>query len=369
MSIFPKETVQSIAESIGITVNDQIASTLMQDTEYRLRQIVVESVKFMKHSNRKKLIPSDINSALSLKNVQPLYGYNNQSNFKTTVHQSQNLYYLEDAEIDLEELVNKPLPPVPLDITWTCHWLAIEGVQPKIVQNPTNIEIVKPQQEQKAEVKVETTTKQILTLELQLYYEKITESILVQELQHLALESISSDPGIQALLPYFVTFISDTITTNLKSTFHCDSMIKMLNSLFKNHHLFIDPYLHQILPSVLTLIVAKNIESIETRHQASKLLLGLMNRFSTTYQGLQARITKTLLRALLDPTKPPSTIYGAVYALNCMGPEVVGLLIVPHLDHLEKKNDEMLNKLVDGVLTGFVKERGVEVKYKNKIYS
>ncbi|KAJ3273808.1 Transcription initiation factor TFIID subunit 6 [Terramyces sp. JEL0728] len=322
MSIFPKETVQSIAESIGLTVNDQIASTLMQDTEYRLRQIVVESVKFMKHSNRKKLLPSDINSALQLKNVQ--------SNFKTTVHQSQNIYYLEDAEIDLEELVNKPLPPVPLDITWTCHWLAIEGVQPKIVQNPSNIEIVKPQQEQKTEVKVETTTKQILTLELQLYYEKITESIVEPELQQLALESISSDPGIQALLPYF---------------------------------------LHQILPSILTLIVAKNIESKETRHQASKLLLALMNRFSTTYQGLQARITKTLLRALLDPTKPPSTLYGAVYALNCMGPEVVQLLIVPHLDHLERKSDGELDSLVESVLDGFVRERGVELKYKNKVYS
>lgn len=44
---------------------------------------------------------------------------------------------MEDEELDLEEIVNGPLPPVPLDVTYTAHWLAIDGVQPAIIQNPS----------------------------------------------------------------------------------------------------------------------------------------------------------------------------------------------------------------------------------------
>lgn len=60
--------------------------------------------------------------------------------FKATQIPGTNtdLHYLDDAELDLEELVNRPLPAVPLEVTFTAHWLAVEGVQPKIVQNPTS---------------------------------------------------------------------------------------------------------------------------------------------------------------------------------------------------------------------------------------
>ena len=68
---------------------------------------------------------------------------------------------VEDEELDFEKLINAPLPKVPREITFTgkfprldtivfglnsltdsilpAHWLAVEGVQPSIPQNPTNI--------------------------------------------------------------------------------------------------------------------------------------------------------------------------------------------------------------------------------------
>lgn len=39
--------------------------------------------------------------------------------------------------MDFDAVLNKPLPKIPLDVTFTAHWLAIEGVQPAIPQNPT----------------------------------------------------------------------------------------------------------------------------------------------------------------------------------------------------------------------------------------
>ena len=55
---------------------------------------------------------------------------------------------------------------------------------------------------------------QVLTRELQIYFEKITESLEHANVQvrNLAIESVSSDPGIQGLMPYFVQFIADTVS-------------------------------------------------------------------------------------------------------------------------------------------------------------
>jgi hypothetical protein len=40
MSIFQKELVQQIADSLQIQVKDEICSILIQDVEYRLREII-----------------------------------------------------------------------------------------------------------------------------------------------------------------------------------------------------------------------------------------------------------------------------------------------------------------------------------------
>jgi transcription initiation factor TFIID subunit 6 len=62
--------------------------------------------------------------------------------------------------------------------------------------------------------------------ELQLYYEHIIANIMKpdRKTRTLAIESITlgsklltKDPGIQGLMPYFVQFITDTVTKNLKS--------------------------------------------------------------------------------------------------------------------------------------------------------
>ncbi|KAG5461803.1 MAG: hypothetical protein BJ554DRAFT_5950 [Olpidium bornovanus] len=49
---------------------------------------------------------------------------------------SMDLFYLEDEELDFDAILSAPLPAIPLDVTWTAHWLAVEGVQPAIPQNP-----------------------------------------------------------------------------------------------------------------------------------------------------------------------------------------------------------------------------------------
>lgn len=53
----------------------EVATTLAEDTSYRLRQIITRALKFMRHSNRVKLTCADINKALKWSDSQPVYGH------------------------------------------------------------------------------------------------------------------------------------------------------------------------------------------------------------------------------------------------------------------------------------------------------
>lgn len=70
---------------------------------------------------------------------QPLYGYacSGPPKFRKANVASTDVYFTQDDELDFDTILSKPLPKIPLDVSFTAHWLAIEGVQPAIPQNPT----------------------------------------------------------------------------------------------------------------------------------------------------------------------------------------------------------------------------------------
>lgn len=115
----------------------------------------------MRHSRRTRLKVEDVDNALKVRNLEPLWGFTSETAhlpFKKTVTQSGTVYHVEDDEIDLSKVIKTELPSVPRDISFTgssplsllsllssahnrppslAHWLAIEGVQPLIKENPT----------------------------------------------------------------------------------------------------------------------------------------------------------------------------------------------------------------------------------------
>jgi transcription initiation factor TFIID subunit 6 len=137
---FSKETLKSFAQSKGISnIDDDALRILGQDLEYRLKEVCQEASKFMLAAHRTKLNTEDINNALISRNVEPLFGYDSN---ETLVFRGLpcSIYYVPDEEIDLEEYLERPLPKIPLKPYVQSHWLAIEGTQPPIQQNPVLIE-------------------------------------------------------------------------------------------------------------------------------------------------------------------------------------------------------------------------------------
>ncbi len=196
------------------------------------------------------------------------------------------------------------------------------------------------------DVEVKQTVKHVLSKEQQLYYKKITDAVLAvkqgassdhEELLHAALTSLSTDPGIHQLLPYFTKFIATNVTNNLRQLRLLRALMQMIEAMLKSSYLHLEPYLHQLMPAMLTCLVGKRLcespteNHWELRDFAAQLVARICRRYGKEYRDLQPRITKTLLHAFLDPVKPLTTHYGAIVGLGKMGPLVVQSLLLPNM--------------------------------------
>lgn len=256
-----KETIQIIAQSQGISkLKDDIAQAMASDVEYRIREVIQDAAKFMKHAKRKKLTTEDINHALILKNVEPLYGFQTAgttiSHYRK-VQQQEDLFYLDDAEVELDTMLQAPLPKVPLGPTIASHWLAIQGVQPKIPQNPkiaeeattllNNATLQQSSDSATAQL-VKPLVKHVLSAELQMYYEKVTEAIKGTAaasspiLLKASLQSLATDPGLNQLVPYFTQFVAEEVTHNLRDLPRLKNLMEMVKCLLVNPNLQVELY-------------------------------------------------------------------------------------------------------------------------------
>lgn len=97
-----------------------------------------------------------------------------------------------------------------------------------------------------------TTTKaqvkHVLSKELQLYFEKVCASILDEtqpEYRTAGLASLKEDPGLHQLVPYFVQFVAEKVTHNLKDLFVLTQMMLLTEALTRNEKLNLTPYVRQ----------------------------------------------------------------------------------------------------------------------------
>ncbi|EOY12200.1 hypothetical protein QUC31_001698 [Theobroma cacao] len=357
MSNVPKEAIEVVAQSIGITnLSPDVALALAPDVEYRVREIMQEAIKCMRHSRRTVLTADDVDNALNLRNVEPIYGFASRDplRFKRAAGH-KDLFYIDDKDVEFKEVIEAPLSKAPLETSVTSHWLAIESVQPAI---PENASVEAPSDGKRAEhkedglsVDVKLPVKHVLSRDLQLYFEKIVELTLnrsVSVVFNRALLSLATDPGVHPLTPYFTYFITDEVARNLNNFRLLFALMRVAWSLVQNENIHIEPYLHQLMPSVITCLVAKRLGNKftdnhwELRNFAAKLVASICKRFGHVYHNLQPRVTRTLLHAFLDPTKTLPQHYGALRGLAALGPSVVRLLILPNLEaYLQLLEPEM----------------------------
>lgn len=111
---------------------------------------------------------------------------------------------------------------------------------------------------------------------MELYFKKVTGAVLAltSDLDEVSPDdklppttkaffsvtrSLSSDIGLYQLVPYFTRFISENVGENLRNVVRLKAIMRMTKALLINPDLTVEPYLHQLMPALLTCIVAKQL--------------------------------------------------------------------------------------------------------------
>ncbi|XP_034945479.1 transcription initiation factor TFIID subunit 6-like isoform X2 [Chelonus insularis] len=381
-----QESMKVIAESIGVgNLPDEAAKDLAEDVSYRLKEIIQDAAKFMRHGKRQRLTTHDIDHALKVKNIEPTYGFFSKDHipFRFASGGGRELHFVEEKEIDLNDLISMAggpsWPKLPLDISLRAHWLCIDGVQPTIPENPppvskdvqklesvdptakltsktSNVAVGKPGAGGKSQKlrNVETVhVKQLATHELsveqQLYYKEITEACVGSDegRRAEALQSLAADPGLHEMLARMCTFIAEGVRVNVvqKNLALLIYLMRMVKALLDNPSLYLEKYLHELIPSIITCIVSKQLcmrpeydNHWALRDFGSKLMSQICRNFNTSTNNVQTRVTRMFNHALTKHNQTPlATLYGAICGLCELGPEVIKALVIPKIKSISER--------------------------------
>ncbi|KAL9060953.1 MAG: hypothetical protein Q9162_000397 [Coniocarpon cinnabarinum] len=395
-SVWNPDNIRDVAESAGASaLTSDAVDHLTRDVEFRIGQVLEEALKCMRHAKRTTLFTQDISQALRILDQEPLYGYESTRPLRfgeASIGPGQPLFYVEDEEVDFEKLINAPLPKVPREITFTAHWLAVEGVQPTIPQNPAPADSRQSDLLPKGQganphtaalagadnLSVKPQVKHVLSQELQLFFAQACAAVLDEgnpEFRAATLTALNTQTQLHQLLPYFVHYIAEKVTHSMKNLFILGQMLHLTDALIENQYNNMQPYIAQLTPPILTCLVGRKLgptngnssnsftasltnghthnhpEGIPAHYALRDLAASLLSKivqpkFADATPSLKPRILRALLKHLLSPnTQTAGTYYGALKGISVVaGSEGARVLLFPNLASL---NDVLMETIGD----------------------
>jgi transcription initiation factor TFIID subunit 6 len=75
---------------------------------------------------------------------------------------------------------------------------------------------------------------------------------------------------LHPLVPYFSQLVAETAQNSLASLESLSLLLAASRALISNPHLYMEPYLHQLMPAILTCLVGKSLGVRNAQATASR---------------------------------------------------------------------------------------------------
>jgi transcription initiation factor TFIID subunit 6 len=312
-----------------------------------------------------RLHAADINLALQLQGGEKLYGNVNPMNTPDSQQQPH-------TKVMLSDLLKEEVPPPPEEVSMEQHWLVVDGIPTDTVgatQNPDVTTIgpadhttttgpghvvgaLDPTYESSEVIlRVHQLQSGLLSEELKLYFLRVVTTIergsvtqFDRDQQDMVLHQLEYDDGLQELVPFLVRYAQHAIYEHVATnTDHCVTIMRMIRALLTNPTLHLELHLHELLPALMTCIVAQSLGEGNTgtyalkyynnhwnlRQEASTTLFMCCALFGNEYATLKSRILRALCQAL-DAGSLPSR-YGGTVAITLFGSRTIDSFLLPLL--------------------------------------
>ncbi|KAF7703890.1 Transcription initiation factor TFIID subunit 6 [Cucumispora dikerogammari] len=115
------------------------------------------------------------------------------------------------------------------------------------------------------------------------------------------LNKVKNEVGIQQLIPYFVQLYNERLVQTPENSF---IVLLFYKALINNEAIFIDSYLHDILPAMLTIVVS-SVYSNQTasREIVNEILKYIFEKYAGLYKNLGPRIINSLIKNIKSTEK------------------------------------------------------------------
>ncbi|CAH8646306.1 unnamed protein product [Schistosoma mattheei] len=339
------------AEMCGVSNLSQSAANLLQKHLNQIARLLIHEVlRVMEQSRRGVPQASDIDLASVLIGLESPFG-TTTANFlpirtggrTASSGPGGKVFFIRpDKEIDVKALLLREPAGVVYDVSLVAHWLMAllnnsfgsHNKQNKRPIGHKKDDDINSSVEKHSKIGIHSSNRDKLDLlsgshprkvlavsverrsheisqEVMIYFRELTEACVGanETRRHEALDNATLDPGLQPILPHLMTFITEGVRINV--TNHNLAILiylmRLVKALIDNPHISLEPYLHLLVPTVITCVLNRQLcaKPITDNHWAlrdfaAKQLVTLCNRHNTSSNELYGRVTRELSRALCN---------------------------------------------------------------------
>jgi hypothetical protein len=245
--------------------------------------------------------------------------------------------------IPISRLVDTRLSECPTELMFTFHWLAVNGTQPVVPENQSEIgrqvvateEITWPWQDAVPGRRV--VSKLGLSSEEHRLFHSVLLKIRDETPIGNVLEELRTNSSLQGLLPFFLRYLIDATRANLHRPGFVLRLLSVANALFQNEALDLSSTFHHFLSVAITPIVTRIMfeeDEFTLKDEAAAFTGAIVARFAEKFPGLRQRVTELLADVVCDTRSPARAKYGAIAGLLALEPGIAERVVMPRLPGL-----------------------------------